>query len=551
MLKRLFIVAALYAAAGPSLASKALAPPPPPPPPTRLVLSDATAEPVQLRQLTIRSEISGGMSETTVRMVFFNPNRRQLEGNLQFPLADGQQITAFALDIDGAMRPAVPVDKARGRAVFEAIERRQVDPGLLEVTQGNNFKLRVYPILPQSTRTVELRYSETLAKRGASWVYRLPLAYGDVRNLDLKVRVNDPHARPALSGLGPGLQFANVGGVQEASLVRSDFKGRDAIEVLTRAQAEARVYQQEVDGSTWFLAEVPIKSTPAPRPAPRVLGLLWDSSGSGASRALNAEVSELDAYFRALRNVEVRLTRLRDRPEAIKVFTIVDGDWRALRRELEATVYDGASALNDWKPQAAVDQYLLFSDGLSNYGGKQFPMLAAHQSLFALNSSLSADSGRLAALAERNRGQLIHVNPTDRGAAAKALLFQEARVDDILASGAADIEVDSRVVRGSMLRIAGRLLARRAKLEFTVTNGGKLPMSLDVGADAPHHPSAGATWASYRLRALEGDFEMHRAEIGRIGRRFSIPTRETSLIVLEQMEDYVRYEIEPPAFMAG
>ena len=107
----------------------------PVPPPPRLIGTDA-AIPIELRELSISAEISGGMAQTTVRMVFFNPNDHQLEGQLAFPLRDGQQISAFALDIDGAMRPAVPVEKVRGRAVFEAVERRRIDPALLETTEG-------------------------------------------------------------------------------------------------------------------------------------------------------------------------------------------------------------------------------------------------------------------------------------------------------------------------------------------------------------------------------------------------------------------------------
>ncbi len=296
------------------------------------------------------------------------------------------------------------------------------------------------------------------------------------------------------------------------------------------------------------MAEVPVKSVRAPRPAPRVIGLLWDSSGSGANRALDAELVELDRYFGALSNVEVRLTRLRDRPEAQQVFRIEGGNWSALRKALEKTVYDGASALNDWQAQADVDQYLLFSDGLSNYGGARFPVLAKHQQLFALNSSPSADAARLAALAERSRGQLIQVDGATPGAAAQALQFQEALIEQLTASGATDIEVDSNTVRSGMLRIAGRMTAAQAELALTLSNGGKAQrIDVPIAADIPHHPNAAATWAGFRLRALGAEFEAHRSEIGRIGRRFSIPTRETSLIVLEQIGDYVRYDIEPPA----
>lgn len=516
--------------------------------PARLVTTERGADPIQLQQVTLSAAISGGMANTRVKLVFFNPNPRQLEGNVQFPLADGQQVTGFALDIDGAMRPAVPVNKARGRQVFEEIQRHQVDPGLLEVTQGNNFKLRVYPIAPHGTRTVELTYSELLQRRGQNWVYRVSRSFGDAHSAELSVRVNGIAQAPPSAGRH--LHFEQVAGAYLALLSGARLPA-EGIEVLAPALAEARAYRQRIDDTSWFVAEVPLQPVRAARPAPRVIGLLWDASGSGASRALDAEIAELDRYFTTLSNVEVRLTRLRDRPEAQQVFKVAGGDWRALRRALEQTAYDGASALNDWQPQASVDQYLLFSDGLSNYGGAHFPALAPHQQLFAINSAQSADIGRLAALAERAHGQLIQVDRATPGSAAHALLFQSARIEQLSATGATDLEVDSHTVRDGMLRVAGRMLAPQAELVLTVSNGGKLQrLTVPVAADAPCHPNAGATWAGFRLRALEAEFEAHRGEIGRIGRRFSIPTRETSLIVLEQIADYVRYEIEPPAKFA-
>jgi Ca-activated chloride channel family protein len=541
MLMRYATLFLLCASAAPAFAQSAM--------PPRLIATDPGAEPIELQQIAISAAISGGMAETSVKMVFFNPNRRQLEGNVQFPLADGQQITAFALDIDGVMRPAVPVDKARGRQVFEEIVRRQVDPGLLEVTQGNNFKLRVYPIGPRGTRTVELSYAEVLQRRGANWVYRLPKAYGDARAVDVSVQVNDTKAP-----LGGALRFEPGANGYQARVTsgQGGVLPAEGVEVLTVAHAEPRAYRQQLGDTSWFVAEVPVQSVRTARPAPRVVGLLWDSSGSGANRALDAELAELERYFSALSNVEVRLTRLRDRAEAPQVFKIAGGDWSALRRVLEKTVYDGASALNDWQPQAAVDQYLLFSDGLSNYGGARFPALAAHQQLFALNSSPSADIGRLAALAERSRGQLIEVNRATPGSAAQALLFQDALIEQLSATGATDLEVDSHTVRNGMLRVAGRMLAPQADLVLTLNNGGKSQrLNVAITPDTPHHPNAGATWAGFRLRALEAEFEAHRSEIGRIGRRFGIPTRETSLIVLERIDDYVRYDIEPPAKYAA
>ena len=46
---------------------------------------------------------------------------RMLEGELQFPLAPGQSIAGFALDVDGVLRDAVPVDKPKAQAIFDAL----------------------------------------------------------------------------------------------------------------------------------------------------------------------------------------------------------------------------------------------------------------------------------------------------------------------------------------------------------------------------------------------------------------------------------------------
>ena len=108
--------------------------------PPRLVIPLRTDLPVQLQSVRIRGEVSGRLAFTELEMTFFNPNARILEGELQFPLLDGQSVASFAMDVNGTMREAVPVDKALGQAVFEEVIRGRIDPGLLEVTQGKDRK---------------------------------------------------------------------------------------------------------------------------------------------------------------------------------------------------------------------------------------------------------------------------------------------------------------------------------------------------------------------------------------------------------------------------
>ena len=70
-----------------------------------------------------------------------------------------------------------------------------------------------------------------------------------------------------------------------------------------------------------------------------------------------------------------------------------------------------------------------------------------------------------------------------------------------------------------------------------------------VPVRAGRNPSrlAALQWARLTLASLEGEARTNKVRIREIGKRFGLATRETSLIVLELVDDYVRHEIEPPA----
>jgi tetratricopeptide (TPR) repeat protein len=510
----------------------------------QIAIAGPAERPIVLQSVRVDAEIAGSVALTRIEMVFFNPNRRVLEGELQFPLLDGQAITGFALDIDGKLRDAVPVEKARGQAVFEDITRARIDPALLQVTQGNNFKLRVYPLLPGKTRTVVLRYSEPLAAAGSQRIYRLPLDYAtELTAFALSVRVTGAVSAPTV--LSGDIAFRRSGEDWLARVERKDFVATGLLELAVPAARGPVVHTQELDGRTYFYAEVPVRMARSPRPAPRVVALAWDSSGSGAARDHAKEFALLGGYFRWMRNGEVLLIRLRHAAEPAERFRIADGDWRALRRALEATVYDGATNLGAFAAPAAADEVLLFSDGLSNFGeGRLAPN---GKPVHTVSASARSAPALLRSLAEKSGGRYVDLLAESPRAAADKLIHNWTRVTAIDADGAAQLVHDSAYPAHGRLALAGVLRQRGATLrvEVDVPGAGSRTIEVPVRAARPAGLAAGL-WARLRIVELEAEHDLNRAEILRLGKAFGVVTSETSLIVLDRVEDYVRHEIVPP-----
>lgn len=517
-----------------------------------LLIVKGAETPIQMQSLALTTEVNGGLARTTIEMTFHNPNRRALEGELQFPLQPGQQISGFALDIAGRMRVAVPVEMGKGRVVFEAIERRGIDPGLLEQTAGDQFRLRVYPIPAIGERHVRISIDQSLERTTDGWRLQLPLAFArGLAAFPVHVIARGQGDAPRVVGGFCDLSFRRDGDGYTMQVDGHSTAARNGLTLHFEAARQAQAFVQERDGQHYFHAEVPLAGVSMPRVMPKVIGLLWDSSASARKRDIDGELAVLDRYFAAVGNGEVRLTRLRDIAEPTRTFAIKGGDWSALRKALHDTVYDGASALADWRPQADVQEYLLVSDGFSNYGvAREMPQLSGRQRLYALDSAgADADATRLAAWADARGGRLVSWHGGGGIAdAAKKLLEDEPRLVSIEGLGADGLVAATRFPQAGYLRIAGRLNQPTATITLRVSvQGREQGITLPIASNAPASSQVASLWASYSINALAAEPELHRAQIRRLGSQFGLLSADTSLIVLENLNDYVRYDIAPPA----
>ncbi|QII28957.1 DUF2135 domain-containing protein [Stenotrophomonas maltophilia] len=509
--------------------------PAPPMTSTPLLIAPAAEQPVQLRQARIEGEVQAGIAQTRITLEFHNPNQRVLEGELQFPLGEGQQITGFALDINGELREAVPVPKDRGRQVFEEIARRGVDPGLLEQTAGNQFRLRVYPLPAGGSRRVQLVVREPLAYAGQGWRWTLPLQFvAGAAAVELDVQAS----KGTDTGSAP---FRIADG-------RLHWQGRGTqlpaqLQWTLPAERKAQVQVARWQDGHYLLAQLPVPTSAAPRRVPSEVGLLWDGSGSAGQRDRTREFALLDRYFAAMGEGNVALTVLRDRAEPVRRFRIRSGDWSELRRALMAVQPDGASALAQWQPQPEVKEYLMVSDGLLTYGPEALPALAADQRLFAISSAgARTDVTRLRGWSEAHAGTFVALG-SDIDAAARELLSVPLDVQIDAGRGVQDVVIDRRSQAQGWLWLHARLAAEGVPMRVRVAGGEW--QALPATQKSEDGDLLAGLWAQARLQQFSTDRRSNREAMQRLSQQFSLVGPDTSLIVLETLDDYLRYAIRP------
>ncbi|OOG36768.1 hypothetical protein B0B52_19460 [Polaromonas sp. A23] len=532
-----------------------MAPPPDWRPPT-VVLNTQPGQPIQLREAGIEVDLFGDQAQTRIELRLFNPNNRVLEGELQFPLLDGQTVTGFALDVNGRLRDAVPVPKARGQEIFEDIRRRRVDPGLLEATAGNQYKLRVYPIPAQGERRVVLTVTETLPRQRDFGVLRVPLAFAStVGKLQVHVRAHGAAQKDVQLLQAPsGTEMTTGSTSTELRLRRNQWSAPQGVagwlQIAVHHAARPQVMVSETDGKYFFAGQLAFNDEPVRRPDPAHIALIWDASASSSAQSRVLPV--LDAYFRNLRRtVKVSLLVVRNSAEPVRSFSVAPGRFNELADALRSEPLDGSSNFDELAIPADVDTTLMVTDGLMT-DGKKLINYRHSAPVFVINSAATADVPRLTRLADRTGGALVDAARLSHDEATRALLFHGWRIERLSSLTAQHLTTPTTRVHQNRLSVAGELADSRARVEIMLVHpdGRKRTLSLNVDAKAAGGRWPAQQWAMWRSAELAENPTLHSAELQRIAATHGIVGPNSSLIVLELAADYARYALTPPPELA-
>ncbi|MBS4033220.1 MAG: VWA domain-containing protein [Ignavibacterium sp.] len=142
-------------------------------------------------------KIDGQSAITKIDQAFYNPSHHQLEGFYIFPVPKGAVISNFTMVINGKETKAELMDADKARKIYEDIVRQMRDPALLEYSEQNIFKLRIFPIEPRSEKKISISYTQVLESDNNMLEYLYPLntekfSAKPLKNVSVKVDLKSP-----------------------------------------------------------------------------------------------------------------------------------------------------------------------------------------------------------------------------------------------------------------------------------------------------------------------------------------------------------------------
>lgn len=451
-------------------------------------------------------ELAGPLAVTRWTLAFRNPGESAAEGRLEVNLPSGIEVSGYALEVGGKMRDGVVVPRGLARASYQEIVDRRVDPGILEITP-TGFVTRLFPIPGGGTKAIRVELAGI--RRDAA--LRLPVPGGDDTMIEWQIRCRDP--KPPVISEGTREWRNEDGGWMMSGESRAAQLAAMRLESVAATPAWAVT---EEPGRAWVIGRVPVAGKEVAREAPAKLSLWWDGSLAGRNRDREAVIGCLANLLERMDNGEVVLRVFREAASPAERFEVSEGGCSALLARLRDEPAEGMARFDGLEGGIGAGMILVVSEGITPLPACR-PRFAGGTAFDVLDPS-GQGGGLLGIFAARAGGEVR--NPSEGDWSLRHPVPAEWRDDG------------ARTCRreGDCWIVAGETKADRFD---------KLP---DGFSRTPHARHA---WAVERFRQMEALQVAHADRIG-FARGERVLGPETAFLVLDALDDYARYGIEPP-----
>jgi tetratricopeptide (TPR) repeat protein len=406
------------------------------------------------------------------------------------------------------MRDGVIVSRGTARATYQEIVDRRVDPGILELTP-TGFVTRIFPIPEGRTKAVRIELA-AFRPDGAS---PFPVPDGAGTTTQWLIRCHDSEP-PGQSG--KNLTWKMKDRVWTATGASS---ASDLAAVCLQATATTPAWAAtKGSGVAWAVGRVPVADHEEVRRPPAKLQLWWDGSLAGRNRGLEATLGCLRKLMEQMGEGEgeVVLRVFREVASPAERFAVRAGACDALCERLRAEPAEGMARFDALAGDPGDGMILAVSEGISPLpncrprfdGGVGFDLLDP--------------SG--------NGGGVLGSHVARAGC-------------EVRAPSEGDWSVRHPVP--APWRDETAWVCRREGHHWIVAARTTVEVLEMLPGGVAHAPFASHAWAVERTRQMEV-LQVARPIRCEFARSERVLGPETAFLVLDALDDYTRYGIEPP-----
>lgn len=514
---------------------------------------DSISVPLQIKAFKVDVKVIGNIATTTMDITFYNDYPRILDGEFSFPLGDGQTVSYFAMEAEGKLREASVVEKEKGRMVYETIVRKNIDPGLLERTAGNSFRARVYPIPAKGIKRIVIGFEHELQTLSASYLYYQPFSFKDkIEDFSIRAEVFQQTIKPALSGEEPiNIQFDQwtENWVAEKTIKNYIANKPLAFSIPFNKRIVPVFTEKNESGKTFFYFTVQPKIYSEKKKSPAKITLLWDVSGSSEQTNRSQVSGLIEKYLFAFKYPSVELVLFSNEIHETILFSKGEDSWKKCRDKINSLIPDGGTQLGCLNlSDYTSDEFILVSDGLSNFGDSKIKTNT--KPVHTICASPKADYSYLKMLANTTGGNFIDLSKltTDQALGTLSSLKYRLISAEYNHNILTEVYPSQTQVVTSSFSMAGILKGTSSEITLNFGIGEKILHTEKVqitNETDKYHNMIPKMWAQKKLEELDVFYEANKEEIINLGKEFNIVTRNTSLIILDNVEDHITHKIVP------
>ncbi len=507
---------------------------------------------LKIKNIEINVDIANNLAITTAKLTFYNELDRVLEGELYLSLPESGVVSRFALDINGKLRDGVVVEKSKGQEVFESIVRENIDPALLEKTKGNSFKTRVYPIPAKGSRDILIAYEEDLVWSEEGYHYKLPLTLKyKVELFSLKINANGQQIKPFNAQKKDllNLIFKQNGEIYTTELIEENYIPSKSIHMVLPQKQKETILVEKYKNDRFFYLNSKIETEKMSKKTPQNLCIVWDASNSAKNKNIKSELKLITNYISKLNNPKINLWILRDDLESLGAI-----EPQKIEEMISSVFFDGGTQLgalnfnlNEFKN---CDEIILSTDGVSNIGSNE--PIFSDKPIVVINSQPIAEHSVLNYIARKSGGIYLNLDRlTVEDCESKLFesVFQFIKAE-YSKEDFEELYPSIPQAISNDFTITGKLKSQKGvlKLHFGFSGEIKTTKEFEITRDGElvDKNMVSRAWAKMRVAELEQQPEKNEKEIVSTGKKYSIVTKFTSLIVLDSLNDYVQHQIVPP-----